>query len=129
MPYFSAKGFHTAAVSLRGRGRSGPPPRGAKAGGTLESHAEDVFAVVEMLISEGHNPPIIVGHSFGGMVAEKLALREKERMTRSSSSSSSSSSPSSSSSSSFISGVALLNSVPPSGNATMIGRIAKERGL
>ena len=133
MPYASARGFDSAAVSLRGRGKSGPPPRGAKAGGTLESHAEDVAAVAEALVGEGRRPPIVVGHSFGGMVVEKLALREREKQKKrrrgeagAGSSSSSSSDPDSAS---LLSGIALLNSVPPSGNAAMIGRIAKERGL
>ena len=142
MPYSSARGFDSVAVSLRGRGRSGPPPRGAKAGGTLESHAEDVAAVAEALVRAGSRPPIVVGHSFGGMVVEKLALREKEKRKREkrggdeeagagsdSSCSSSSSDSSDSESASLLSGIALLNSVPPSGNAAMIGRIAKERGL
>ena len=128
MPYSSARGFDSVAVSLRGRGKSGPPPRGLKAGGTLESHADDVAAVAEMLVSEGRRPPIVVGHSFGGMVVEKLALREKAK-ERETMSSAGSSSASASSASSLLSGIALLNSVPPSGNAAMIGRIAKERGL
>lgn len=123
MPYYSERGFDTVAVSLRGRGKSGPPPSGAKAGGNLDSHAEDVAAVAEMLVGEGQRPPIVVGHSFGGMVAQKYALRGKEKV------SSLPSSASSSSSLSLLSGIALLNSVPPSGNAAMIVRIAKERGL
>ena len=142
MPYASSRGFDSVALSLRGRGKSGPPPPGARAGGTLESHAEDVAAVAEMLVSEGRSgrPPIVVGHSFGGMVVEKLALREREREegasaaaaaagSSSSSASASSSSSNGASSSSLLSGIALLNSVPPSGNAAMIRRIAKERGL
>jgi pimeloyl-ACP methyl ester carboxylesterase len=149
MPYASSRGFDSVALSLRGRGKSGAPPPGAKAGGTLESHAEDVAAVAEMLVGEGMRPPIVVGHSFGGMVVEKLALREREREERekekrekettsaagspsapaSGSGSASSLHSASSSASSLLSGIALLNSVPPSGNAAMIGRIAKDRGL
>lgn len=118
MQHAASRGFDSAAVSLRGRGRSGPPPEGAKAGGTLESHAEDVAAVAEALVGEGLRPPIVVGHSFGGMVVETLALKEKVKKTSSSSSAAS-----------LLSGIAFLNSVPPSGNASMIGRIAKQRGL
>lgn len=132
MPYASAgrrEGgllFDCAAVSLRGRGKSGPPPKGSKAGGTLQSHAEDVASVAKKLVEAGKRPPIVVGHSFGGLVVQVLALREKERLLASSSTTTSSPS---SSPSPLLSGIALLNSVPPSGNASMIGRIAKQRGL
>lgn len=132
MQHASARGFDSAAVSLRGRGGSGPPPEGAKAGGTLESHAEDVAAVAEALVRDGMRPPIVVGHSFGGMVVETLSLREreKEKKRRDEAGAGSSSSDSDSASSvSLLSGIAFLNSVPPSGNASMIGRIAKQRGL
>ena len=46
LPWFAERGWPAHAVSLRGRGRSGPPPPGAKAGGTLASHAADLAAVV-----------------------------------------------------------------------------------
>ena len=54
-------------VDLRGHGRSpGPPPS------ALEGFADDLDA---LLATEGLGPTHVVGFSFGGMVAQVLALR------------------------------------------------------
>jgi len=115
--WFAERGHASHAVSLRGRGGSGPPPPGAKAGGTLASHAADIAAVVAagygLKDPQGKGPPplppILVGHSFGGLVAQRLAAEPAATAP--------------------LSGLILAASVPPSGNGAMIKRIAAERGL
>lgn len=44
-------------------------PQGAKAGGTLASHAADLGALVRSL----PRPPVLAGHSFGGLVVQRCA--------------------------------------------------------
>lgn len=107
LPWFAGRGWASHAVSLRGRGGSGPPPPGARAGGTLASHAADVAAVIA---AAGLGPPVVVGHSFGGLVAQRLAAGPPPGATA-------------------LAGLVLAASVPPSGNGPMVKRIAAERGL
>jgi len=106
MPALADRGWDAHAVSLRGRGRSGPPPPGAKAGGTLASHAADIASVATSL----RRPPIIVGHSFGGLLVQRLLVDAAALPAA-------------------LPGVALLASAPPSGNGAMVARIARDRGL
>lgn len=106
-PWLAGKGWESHAVSLRGRGGSGPPPAGAKAGGSLATHAADVTAVIA---ATGLAPPVVVGHSFGGLVAQRLASSAAAPATP-------------------LAGLILAASVPPSGNGPMIKRIAADRGL
>jgi pimeloyl-ACP methyl ester carboxylesterase len=65
MPFFSAAGYDTYAVSVRGQGGS---DRGdLKVSGDLSSHAADLACVLAAL----PRPPVLVGHSFGGLLLEK----------------------------------------------------------
>lgn len=65
LPYFSAAGYDCWAVSLRGQGGS---ERGSlKVAGTLQSHADDLASVVAALPAA----PVVVAHSFGGLLATK----------------------------------------------------------
>jgi len=66
MPYFHAKGYSSHAVSLKGQAGSECPP-GAKAGGTLGEHSEDISHFVKEVLRE---PPVVVGHSFGGLALQ-----------------------------------------------------------
>jgi pimeloyl-ACP methyl ester carboxylesterase len=114
LPWFADRGWGAHAVSLRGRGGSGPPPPGAKAGGTLASHAADLAAVIRAGYGQQEGgsgalpPPVLIGHSFGGLIAQRCAADPTFPP---------------------LSGLALAASVPPSGNGPMIARIAKARGL
>ncbi len=65
MPYFAARGFDTYALSLRGQG--GSDREGLKVGGTLQSHADDMASFIATLPA----PPVLIGHSFGGLVVQK----------------------------------------------------------
>jgi pimeloyl-ACP methyl ester carboxylesterase len=113
MPYFSAAGYDTIAISVRGQGGS---DRGnLKVSGDLESHANDLASFISSLSlttssssSSDPLPPVLIGHSFGGLLVEKYAsqLGQSNRPA--------------------ISGVALLCAVPPSGNKDIVVRITKK---
>lgn len=107
MPYFAAAGYDTIAISLRAQGNS---DRGQlKVSGNLQSHADDLASVIQAI---GSNPPVLIGHSFGGLLAQKYVSqldtdgKNKGRPG--------------------VAGVALLCSVPPSGNKDIVGRITKK---
>jgi pimeloyl-ACP methyl ester carboxylesterase len=102
MPYFVGKGYTAAAVSLRGQGKS---DRGdLKIAGTLDSHVADLASV----IGEFDRPPIVVAHSFGGLLLQAYTSLPGATSRPK------------------ISGVCLLASVPPSGNQDIIVRITKK---
>jgi pimeloyl-ACP methyl ester carboxylesterase len=63
--------YRVIAVDLPGHGRSGALPRGA----TTSDFASSVAAVLE---AEGVGDALVAGHSFGGLVALRLAQRRPE---------------------------------------------------
>ena len=65
MPYFYEKGFTSHAISLRGQAKSEAPD--SKSGGTLDDHSGDISFFIE---SELKEPPILIGHSFGGLISQ-----------------------------------------------------------
>ena len=65
MPYFAERGYSSYAMSFRGQGASEVVP-GAKPG-NLASSAADVASVVAALPA----PPVVVAHSFGGLVLQR----------------------------------------------------------
>ncbi len=76
--------FRALSLDLRGRGRSGAAPAGfdlaaPAANYTMADHAADVICLLDTL---GLSQPILVGHSFGGMLAFFLAARHPERFPR-----------------------------------------------
>ncbi|KAL6747522.1 esterase-like protein [Haematococcus lacustris] len=108
LPYFAARGFNSYAVSLRAQGNSdcvsqdkGGPIQVA---GTLDSHAADLAD----LISNFPQPPVVVGHSFGGLILQRyvqlMAARPGEAGLPP------------------LAGTAFLACVPPSGNKSMVLR-------
>ena len=108
MPFFSTAGYDTIAISVRGQGGS---DRGdLKVSGDLESHANDLASFISSLTTSAPDlpPPVLIGHSFGGLLVEKYAsqLVQSNRPP--------------------ISGVALLCAVPPSGNKDIVTRITKK---
>jgi non-heme chloroperoxidase len=62
------------ALDLRGAGFSDKPQTGY----TLEQHAQDVAAVLAALAQ----PVVLVGHSFGGMIAQRVALDQPQAVRR-----------------------------------------------
>lgn len=69
-PQYAALGARTAVVSidLAGHGESDPDPGGC----SVERYADDVLAVAA---AAGHERPVVVGHSLGGLVALACAAR------------------------------------------------------
>jgi pimeloyl-ACP methyl ester carboxylesterase len=67
-PFFADRGYDSYALSLRGQGGS-TVPRGVKPL-SLEANAADVADFVTMLPA----PPVVVAHSFGGLVLQKRGL-------------------------------------------------------
>lgn len=105
MPYFAAAGYDTVAISVRAQGNSDRRPD-QKVSNTLQGHADDLASVIQAL----SHPPILVGHSFGGLLVEKyvsqLGTPGAARPP--------------------VAGVALLCAVPPSGNKDIVVRITKQ---
>jgi len=73
LPHFGARGRFAAAVSLRGHGGSEGRSRSPTAG------LADYLADVTRAISEFHEPPIIVAHSLGALLAQRLLGEVKIR--------------------------------------------------
>jgi pimeloyl-ACP methyl ester carboxylesterase len=65
LPFFVAHGFDVTAFSLRGHGRS--DGRHDLASFRLSDYADDV----QMVVQQCSRPPILIAHSFGGLVAQK----------------------------------------------------------
>lgn len=65
LPYFAAKGYEAHALSLRGHGAS---PGGERPSQTsLGDYVDDLRTVVSSLRS----PPVLIGHSLGGVVVQR----------------------------------------------------------
>ena len=103
LPFFAAAGYDSYALSLRDQGASGVRPGGGAAG-TLEQHAEDVASLARSLPS----PPVLVGHSFGGLVVQQCVSSRVAAPP--------------------VAGVALLCSVPPDGNSAMVRCSEQSKG-
>ena len=73
LPLFARRGRHAVAVSLRGHGRSGGADQLQR--WSLADFREDV----ERALAEFPVPPIVVGHSLGGLLAQMLLGRATMR--------------------------------------------------
>ena len=69
LPYFTDKGHETAALDLRGHGQS--PARKAMRWNRIRDYVDDVASVAEAF----ERPPVVIGHSMGGLVCQHLAQR------------------------------------------------------
>ena len=65
LPYFSQNGFVTYALSLRGHG--GSEGREQLRWSSINDYVSDLAKVAEQLEA----PPILVGHSMGGLIVQK----------------------------------------------------------
>ncbi|CAM2799160.1 alpha/beta hydrolase [Actinomyces slackii] len=86
-PYLADRGYGSWAVSLRGHGasRTTQPLRSLR----LEQYVEDVVETLKAMPTR----PVVVGHSMGGGIVQKVLGADED----------------------LVSGVVLLSSVPPSG--------------
>jgi len=66
LPWFAARGWPSYALSLRGHGKSGGADRLVIAG------LDDYVADVEQVASELAAAPVLIGHSMGAAVAERM---------------------------------------------------------
>ena len=62
LPYFAARGYAAHALSYRGHGASSGSQRNA----TIDDYVADVAQVAATL----DRPPVVIGHSLGGFVAQ-----------------------------------------------------------
>lgn len=94
LSYFGRRGRYAAAVSLRGHGGSEGRTALRKAG--LDDLAGDVAAAIDAM----PEPPVVVGHSLGGYLAQMLLGRTRMR------------------------GLVLVGSIPPDGMSLVGPRLA-----
>ena len=100
LPWFAAKGFECHALSFSGHG--GSPGREHLDSFGIDHYVQDVASVAAQLPA----PPVLIGHSMGGMVAQKYLEKHE------------------------AAGVALLSSVPPQGLwAAALGLAFQKPGL
>lgn len=69
LPWFAERGWEAHAVSLRGHGGSDGHDR--LAWHSLADYVEDVLRAMDGL----DRPPVLIGHSMGGMVVQRALLR------------------------------------------------------
>lgn len=69
LPAVATRGWHGVAVSLRGHGGSDRPERYPRA--TLRHYQHDVLQAITALPA----PPVLIGHSMGGLVVQSVLER------------------------------------------------------
>ena len=117
LDFFSGLGHQCYAISLRGTSTTGMPPLDPGEVVRMEQHVSDVKCALSSMKAsmsermEGMDipDPIIISHSFGGLIVMKLLEEEEIRRN--------------------ISGACFLCSVPPSGNGPMTQRFIKSKLL
>jgi pimeloyl-ACP methyl ester carboxylesterase len=97
LPWFAGQGYPAHALSLRGHGASGGHESLFLAG--LDDYAADV----ERAMAQLPDAPVLIGHSMGAAVVERLLATRPLR------------------------GAALISPVPPTGLLTPAARLATER--
>jgi alpha-beta hydrolase superfamily lysophospholipase len=66
--HFAERGYDFYAIDLRGYGRSLRPSRAPNYVAAMSEHFEELDAAVELIRSDGHQRPVVVGHSTGGLI-------------------------------------------------------------
>lgn len=74
LPYFSSQGFPSYALSLRGHGASDGREELNSFG--LDDYTDDVLRTIELLPDK----PVLVGHSMGGAVVQKILYSFPENL-------------------------------------------------
>ncbi|KAI3920769.1 hypothetical protein MKW98_005595 [Papaver atlanticum] len=114
LPFFSENGFDCYALSLLAQGESDEPT--GPAAGTLETHASDVASFIQKEITA---PPVLLGHSFGGLIVQSYLsnVETNEEI------------PGSANSLPKLAGAILLCSVPPTGNGGLVWRYMRSKPI
>ena len=109
LDYFSSLGHNCYAISLRGTSGTGMPPTDPGDIVKIEKHVYDIQCALQKIREDDDSAPnpIIISHSFGGLITMKLLEIDEIRKN--------------------LTGVALLCSVPPSGNGPMTQRFIQSR--
>ena len=94
LPWFAARGYPAYALSLRGHGTSG----GAET--LFAAGLEDYEADVEHVAGTLRTPPVLIGHSMGAAIVERIVAKRPVR------------------------GAALLAPLPPAGLLSIATRLA-----
>ncbi|XP_077243913.1 alpha/beta-Hydrolases superfamily protein isoform X2 [Tasmannia lanceolata] len=112
MPFFSGYGYDCYAISLLGQGESDTPM--GPASGTLQTHTTDV---ADFIRKEVRVPPVLLGHSFGGLIVQSYIsnMTSQDLSHKPSSYEKDNSHPT-------LAGAVLVCSVPPSGNSGLVWR-------
>ncbi|MFG1488837.1 alpha/beta hydrolase [Oceanospirillum sp. HFRX-1_2] len=77
LDWFANHGYHAYAVSLRGHGRSSSPdPTGQY---SLKDYAQDLEDAIRTIEQNHKQPPLLVGHSMGGMVVQRFLTQHVGR--------------------------------------------------
>jgi non-heme chloroperoxidase len=97
LPWFAAQGYAAHALSLRGHGASGG------AGSLFVAGLDDYAADVERVIADLEVEPVLIGHSMGAAVVERLMATRP------------------------LAAAVLMAPVPPTGLLLMAARLAAER--
>jgi pimeloyl-ACP methyl ester carboxylesterase len=74
LPFFAEHGFSAHAVSLRGHGRSEGRTQ------LRDWRLSDYVADVAMAVAQMPAPPVLIGHSMGGVVVQKYLRRHQRRV-------------------------------------------------
>jgi pimeloyl-ACP methyl ester carboxylesterase len=75
LPFFAERGHDGYAIELRGRGVSRPVEQIGRV--RLRDFAEDVRDVVREVHGRSGRAPVLMGHSMGGLIAQKVAESEE----------------------------------------------------
>jgi pimeloyl-ACP methyl ester carboxylesterase len=97
LPWFAARGYAAYALSLRGHGASGGRDT------LFVTGLDDFAADVEHVAARLSEPPVLIGHSMGAAVVERMLATRPVRAA------------------------ALLSPVPPAGLLPMAARLAAEQ--
>jgi len=102
LPFFAERGYPGFALNFRGHAGSELPPATTLGAVSLHDYIDDGRAAVRWL-TDRFGPPIVVGHSMGGLIAQKLG---EEQLARA---------------------LILLSPVPPRGISMMSGRLFRRQ--
>ncbi|CAA6665327.1 unnamed protein product [Spirodela intermedia] len=112
LPFFSGASYDCYAVSLLGQGESDLPMDAIA--GSLQTHTSDL---ADFIRKELEIPPVLVGHSFGGLIVQSYISHAGAASSVSHASESVRKD-----SRAMLAGAVLLCSVPPSGNSGLVWR-------